>query len=154
MIGVFNSAAKGLLVACIIYCGSASGQQEQAPKLIELNYDDGSGVVGELIDFADGKYRLKTSVGVITVPDDGVLCNGDACPEKAIPPVPGKAIKLTSLDGTTVLSGELLEVSDGMYVVSTSIGVIKIEVDLVHCEGNDCVLPLSNSQESDVTRTQ
>jgi len=112
MIGVFNSAAKGLLVACMLYCGLASGQQEQAPKLIELTYDDGSGVVGELVDFADGKYRLKTSVGVITVPDEGVLCNGAACPKKDLPPAaPGKAIKLTSLDGTTVLSGELLEVA-------------------------------------------
>lgn len=148
MIGVCKSAAKGLLVACITYCGLASGQQEQTPKLIELTYDDGSGVVGELIDFADGKYRLKTSVGVITVRDENVVCIGAACPEKDVPQVTDDTIKLTSLDGTTVLSGELLEVTDGNYVVSTSIGIIKIEVELVHCEGKDCVLPLTNSQES------
>jgi len=123
---------------CVICCGSASGQA-QLPRLVELTYDDGSGVVGELIEFTDGKYRLKTSVGVITVHDDGVVCNGAVCPKKEVPPVLNKSIKLTSLNSAVVLTGELLEVTDGKYVVSTIVGIVKIEIDLVNCEGEGCV---------------
>jgi len=138
MLGIYKFAAKRILLVCIIYCASASGQT-QSSKLVELTYDDGSGIVGELIEFADGKYRLETSVGVITVPEDGVLCKGAQCPKKHVAPVSGKTIKLTSLDGAAVVTGELLEVTDGKYVVSTSVGVVKIPVDLVICEGDGCL---------------
>jgi len=118
--------------------GSAIGQQ-QIPALVELTYDDGVGISGELLDFANGKYRLKTSVGIVTIPDEGVACNGSACPDKGTPANSFKGIKLISLDKSTVLTGELVEIRDGLYVVSTSVGIVEIEMALVECEGKGCI---------------
>jgi len=148
MIADCNATTKSVLLVCLIFCGSAGGQA-QSPNQVELTYDDGDGVTGELLEFADGRYRLKTSVGVVTIYGDGVSCNGAACPDSNASPDQDEVIKLTSLDGTTTLFGELLEVKDGMYVVSTSVGIIEIEIDLVNCEGEGCVLASSADKASE-----
>ncbi len=148
MIGVYNATVKRLLMTCAICCGSASAQA-QSPRQIELTFDDGPGVVGELIDYTDGKYYLKTSVGIIAVPDDGVQCVGEACTLQRAPRSQANFIKLISLDGATALSGELLAVKDGMYVVSTSIGTVEIVVELVQCKGEGCIQAPPILQESE-----
>jgi len=50
----------------------------------------------------------------------------------------GEIVKLTSHDGETVLTGKLLAITEGMYVVSTSAGDVEIEVHIVDCEGAAC----------------
>lgn len=136
MFGVYDASTIRLIIICITYCASTGGQAQTLGQ-VELTYDDGPGVVGELIEYNDGKYRLQTSVGEITVPDDGVLCKGAACPAKE--PNQAQVIHVSSLDGATVMSGELLEVKDGKYVLSTVVGVIEIDIDLVNCQGDGCI---------------
>ncbi len=49
-----------------------------------------------------------------------------------------EAVVLISNDGYTRIEGDLLKMDNGMYVVATSVGQIKIPVADVRCEGAGC----------------
>lgn len=53
--------------------------------------------------------------------------------------VPASAeLTLTSKDGSFVINGDLSRFENGFYHVDTSIGELKVAVDLVECTGPDC----------------
>ena len=110
----------------------ASGQS------VTLKYDDGDGISGELIEFANDVYKLQTSIGLVTIPAEGISCIGLACPESERLQIASAPITLTSHDGSAQLSGDLLEVVDGQYVVASDVGEVRIDIDLVTCDGDGC----------------
>lgn len=135
-------ASKHFVLAAVLSCASfmAAAQSENT---VTIKFDDGDGITGELLDFSNNMLRLNTSIGPITIPADGVSCIGSACPESLRLEVATAPVVLTSLDGSTTLNGDLIEVSNGQYVVATIAGELRIDVDVVTCEGEGCVVPAS-----------
>lgn len=128
---------KGLVLLSALIAFAGPGIAQTA-NTVTLKYDDGDGITGELIEATDDVAKLKTAIGLITVPLDGVFCIGLACPESkrfvsTLPP-----LVLTALDGSVAVSGNLLEVADGQYVIATDLGELRIDVDKVRCEGEGC----------------
>ncbi len=107
---------------------------------ITLNYDDGSGVSGELVAFSDGLFRIQASVGLLTIPAADVACVGAACPEGTTQETSTTAVTLIVDDGTVRISGDLMEFSNGEYVVATKLGEIRISADIAECTGVGCAL--------------
>ncbi len=106
---------------------------------VTLKYDDGTGVSGELLEFTDGNFRIQASVGLISIPAQDVSCIGDACPAGTELELRSAPVKLTSLDGSIILTGDVIEFADGDYVLATDIGEVRINADKVTCEGAGCV---------------
>jgi phosphate transport system substrate-binding protein len=48
------------------------------------------------------------------------------------------AVQLIALDGSAIIKGELIEVSDGSYVVKTALGTLRIGLDEAECSGDAC----------------
>lgn len=106
--------------------------------MISLLYEGEDGVTGELMNY-DGKvYRIATSIGPITIPASDVTCIGNACPEsrRLEPVLP--SILLTGIDGTVSVRGNLIDITNGEYVLATEFGEFRIAVDTVTCEGEGC----------------
>lgn len=132
-----------------------------AQDTVTLQYDDGYGVTGEILDFEDNVFRIRSSLGVITIPSNEVTCSGGACPEGTtaaleVEPEPTITIEilpedqpqveeekpevtLTSLDGQVQLIGRVLEFSGTEYLLKTEVGEIWIDASQVSCEGDGCV---------------
>lgn len=106
---------------------------------VTLQYDDGTGVSGELVEFADGNFRIQASVGLISIPEEDVTCTGQACPAGTTPDVPTPTVTLTSLDGSTTIIGDVIDFVDGEYVISTLMGQLQIGASDVTCEGTGCI---------------
>lgn len=111
----------------------------QNANQVTLKYDDGTGVTGELSTFEDGIFQIKSSIGTVAIPASDVSCIGSACPEGTALEVPSSAVVLTSIDGASQLSGDLIEFADDEYVLATDIGEVRIRADQVTCEGEGCV---------------
>ena len=56
----------------------------------------------------------------------------------AAPAANAEQVKLTSIDTGFVLTGELLEYTDGNFVIRSSIGQLTIDSRQVRCEGDGC----------------
>jgi hypothetical protein len=117
----------------------ASVGMAQNANQVTLKFDDGTGISGELLEFANDTFRIQAHVGLIVVPADGVFCIGAACPEGTLLEVESAAVTLISLDGTQQLSGDVIEVVNGEYVLATDFGEVRIGTELVKCEGVGCV---------------
>ncbi len=94
---------------------------------------------GALTDFKDNKFFLDSSIGLVVIPTDGVICIGDACPEGTRLQLENARVVLTAIDGTASITGDLIEVDGDEYVVATSIGEQRVAIDIVNCEGEGCV---------------
>lgn len=118
----------------------ATSGMAQGTNQITLKYDDGSGVSGELIEYTGDIFRIQASIGLIAIAAQDVSCIGVACPEGTALEVPSAPVTLTSLDGSLRVSGNVIEVSEGAYIVATDLGEMRIEANLVSCEGAGCVV--------------
>jgi len=98
---------------------------------------------GALTDFKDNKFFLDSSIGLVVIPTDGVICIGDACPEGTRLQLENARVVLTAIDGTASITGDLIEVDGDEYVVATSIGEQRVATDIVNCEGEGCVPALA-----------
>lgn len=127
------STALGL---CAAFVGTASAQ---AANTVTLKTDGGEDVTGELVEFSNNLFRIQARVGLIAIPADGVTCIGAACPEGTRLETTGPVITLTARDGSATVSGNLIEISNGQYVLATDIGEMRIDQSMVDCEGSACV---------------
>ena len=53
-------------------------------------------------------------------------------------PLAAQDVTLTSLDGQVRLSGQLMGIADGAYVLRGQFGEVQVAVDKMHCEGQAC----------------
>lgn len=99
--------------------------------------DDMSGILRE---YKDGRYLIDGAVGLVAIPSEGVTCVGNACPGGNPAQTADAAVVLRSKDGTLSFSGDLVEVTDTDYVISTgAAGQHSVPISLVTCEGSGCV---------------
>ncbi|MEM9795374.1 MAG: hypothetical protein AAF919_02730 [Pseudomonadota bacterium] len=116
----------------------ATTANAQDANQVTLKFDDGEGVSGQLLGFEDGIFRLRASVGRVSIPAQDVFCIGAACPEGTELEIPPAPVTLASPDGSLRVSGDLLEFTNGTYVVATNVGELRIEAEMVTCEGDGC----------------
>ncbi len=126
------------ILAGLMFLATPSLAQDS--NQVTLKYDDGNGVSGELIEFANDVFRIQASVGVIAIPAQEVSCIGAACPEGTEPESEQGLgpVTLTTRDGQTKISGDLIEFVDGYYLIATELGEMRINADQVTCQGPGC----------------
>ena len=62
------------------------GATPVSAQMVQLESGNGEiQINGELIDFADGRYSISTTLGMLSIAADSVSCTGLACPQKATP---------------------------------------------------------------------
>ena len=118
---------------------TASTGVAQAQETVTIKFDDGDGVTGELVQFSNDLFKIKTVIGQVTIPAEGVFCIGAACPESTRLEIAPSPITLTSTNGDVTISGNLIEIANDQYVIATSAGELKINIGDVTCEGEGCV---------------
>lgn len=126
----------------------AVAQDEGTVSLRFANGQDS--ISGALVDFKDNRFFLESSVGLVAIPTDGVICVGEACPEGTKLEIDNAAVVLTSKDGTVTISGDLIEIDNNEYVLATVVGEQRIAADLVNCAGQGC-LPVGSAVGTDKT---
>jgi len=128
-----------LLIAFLfsVFAPLASAQNSNTVLLESL--DKSVSVSGELVEAADGQYRLSTIAGIISVDVNTVSCTGAACPQVTPNFQAGAEVKLTSADGAVNVIGSITDIVDGHYVIENAVlGSVKIAIDLVECSGEGC----------------
>jgi hypothetical protein len=118
---------------------AASTGASQTQETVTIKFDDGDGVTGELVEFENDTFKIQTVIGRVTIPAEGVFCIGSACPPSTRLEIAPSPMALTSFDGAIKLSGNLLEIADGQYVLATDFGELRIDTDEVTCEGEGCL---------------
>lgn len=120
----------------------ATSSFAQGTSDVTLSFADGQdNLSGRLVEFKDDKYFIETAVGLVAIPSDGVSCDGINCPNvQAAKPEDAKVI-VKAKDGSFTFAGELTEIDDDTYVLDTVVGVQRIPVKLVDCEGQLCPEP-------------
>ena len=118
---------------------TASTGVAQTQETVTIKFDDGDGVTGELVEFSNGLFKIKTVIGQVTIPAEDVFCIGAACPESTRLEIASSPITLTSSDGEATVSGNLIEIADDQYVLATSAGELRVNTGDVTCEGEGCV---------------
>ena len=105
---------------------------------------------GDLIAIADGNYVVRTQLGDLKIATDSVTCVGAGCPnvevtslEPTVEEVPvaepeTMIVTLQSFDGDLKFVGELLDVTNGKYVIQTNLGELRVSASTVSCEGPAC----------------
>lgn len=121
--------------------------------LVTLEAPNGSvSITGELISADDQSYTIKGSLGLITLPRNGVICTGASCPgtePEAPAPVSSRQVVLDSIDDETKITGELVGVEDNFYVIRNTLGEFRVAIANVNCIGEAC--PSTNAPDTGVT---
>lgn len=100
---------------------------------------------GTLVEFKDDKFLIESKLGLLAIPNIGVVCIGAACPEGTTPQIDDARIVLTSLDGSVTIEGDLIEVRNNTYFIATAVGEQLVSIDAVNCVGEACVEPTALS---------
>lgn len=110
-----------------------------AAQSVTLKTDDGTiNITGDLLEFAEGQYRVQTAMGEMHLRADAVTCEGPGCPSE-ITYVFGETVTLTTADQTVRVSGTLLDVVDNEYVLEVrGLGEVRLDVGLTECSGPGC----------------
>ncbi|SPF76107.1 Phosphate-binding protein PstS [Aliiroseovarius pelagivivens] len=107
---------------------------------------------GNLIAIENGNYIVRTQLGDLQIATDSVTCVGGGCPQvvvESLEPtetVPENIkidaddprVTLTSFDGNLKFVGDLIEVTNGKYVIKTNLGELRVSASTVKCEGPAC----------------
>ncbi len=142
---LIEKICKRTAYAAALVMGFGAAQAIAAdPDTVTIKFDDGEGITGTLVEASAQSVRLDTLMGVVTIPADGVACIGAACPEALRLDYEEAPLILTSLDGATRVTGDLLEVVGEQYVIATELGEMRIDFNKVTCEGQAC-LPYEES---------
>lgn len=126
-----------LALAASVFAGIGAAQTADEVK---LEFGDGNFITGTLIAFEDGSYEVDSIAGPVTIPAAEVTCVGAACPELPAANDGDNKLVLTSLDGSATIEGELVEIVDEQYLLSTDVGEITINIADVTCEGARCAV--------------
>ncbi|MBM7069374.1 phosphate ABC transporter substrate-binding/OmpA family protein [Actibacterium sp. 188UL27-1] len=107
---------------------------------VKLQSDDNSiNLSGDLIDFKNGVYFIRTDLGALRISADRVNCIGAACPDlEGQEAVVNDQVRLRTDDGSIELEGRLVKFEDETYFVETTIGDFQLASDGVQCVGEAC----------------
>ncbi|MCV2880418.1 phosphate ABC transporter substrate-binding/OmpA family protein [Actibacterium sp. XHP0104] len=106
---------------------------------------------GELIAITDGNYIVRTQLGDLQIQTNSVTCEGEPCPKvdvASLEPAQEEELKprdvddirvtLTSFDGDLKFVGDLVDITNGKYVIRTNLGELRVSASTVSCEGPAC----------------
>ena len=88
--------------------------------------------------FLRGKHRSELQFGLIRPLISGLAAICLSVGATASADEPSSLVRLDALDGSAVIRGELIDVSDGSYVIKTAIGTMRIGIDEAECIGSNC----------------
>ncbi len=140
------AAVATTMIAATLVINIASMGFAQSADTVTLRFAGNKSVTGELVEFSDNKFQLISSVGTITVPNEGVDCVGARCPEGTRLETSGDQLVLTSKDGSVTLTGDLIEIAENQYVLATDVGEVRVDINLVNCEGTSCITIVSEPE--------
>lgn len=115
-----------------------------AQNIVTLqSQDEAVNLTGELLSFQDDVYVIRTNLGSLRISADRVECFGEGCPKPevvAAPVLPDEpsVVTLKSIDGATTITGTLLGFENGVYLMRTGFGELRISADDSTCEGAGC----------------
>lgn len=128
---------RGVAAALLLALPSMAGAQTEFN--VTLRFADGQdSISGALTNFENNRFYINASIGLVAIPADGVVCIGDACPQSTRLKLENARIVLTAKDGSASMAGDLIEIHRNEYVLATAIGVQRVPVDLVDCDGALC----------------
>ncbi|MEM7056061.1 MAG: phosphate ABC transporter substrate-binding/OmpA family protein [Pseudomonadota bacterium] len=137
-----NSLKVGVLAAAsfALTMGSSTLPSiAQSDNKVTLEAIDGSTRIrGELIEYNEDVYIIKSNLGTLTVAFDSVECTGAACPDLSPDPALTRQVILTAVSDGTVIMGELVDYSSDHYTIRTALGEFRISNRLVDCVGDVC----------------
>jgi len=139
-----SSRVTGFVLTTLVVANTVMGQSAIAQNSNQVSLRFGGefeSVTGDLLGYEDGKFRLQTTIGPVTIPGEGVACIGNACPEGTKADIKGPFLTLSDPDSNISISGNLIEVKGGNYVLATGFGELSIAIEGVVCEGEGCVEP-------------
>lgn len=146
MVARLGGLSQTIALATALCGGLATAGFAQTENTVTLKYQGGEDITGEFLEVANGMVKIDSAIGMIAIPLDGLSCVGAACPDGTHIELAGEPVTLTSKVGNVSLSGHLIDIVDGQYVLATNIGEIKIDTDTVNCAGVDC-LPQEGNDE-------
>jgi len=71
---------KNLLTTTLLASGLAFATTGAADVITLTSADGALTISGDLVAFEDGFYRIRTTIGDLSISDNDVSCEGDACP--------------------------------------------------------------------------
>lgn len=138
-----HTHAAGLLWAAGLSLAAASAVAQTADT-ISLRFDDGAfgeTITGTMQSYDGTMFVVDSVLGEVAIPAEFVSCIGAACPEGTALEVTSPVITLTSHDGDAAIEGQLIEISDGKYIMATDVGELSIQTHMVSCAGAGCPDP-------------
>ena len=139
MASKISSFGKPFVLACVLAQSTTASLAQE----VQLSTNDGSlSVSGQLIEFADQKYTIETSVGTMTFDSGNVLCSGEACPATNAPGSESDAPRSEfSIVGLGILASELMPEFLSSYAQS-----IRAQID----DNSDGNYVLTNAENKEV----
>lgn len=103
---------------------------------VRLTSKDGTfSVSGNVIEFVNDEYVLATDIGEIRVGASLATCEGAGC----VTPQEPVSRKVTLVNGTTTIEGELIRIEDGAYIVNVDqLGEMRVDATNFECRGEAC----------------
>ena len=139
-------------IAATFLALAPQGAAAQDPNTVTLRFaGDQESLSGPLIKFEDDKFLIDSKIGMVAIPASAAVCIGDACPEGTRLVLEESGVTLTSLDGTVMINGDLIEVDGDEYVLATAFGEQRIQTAMVTCEGVGCVEVTAARLDADST---
>ena len=126
---------------CALMFAMTPQANAQGQQTVTLESENKSvSITGELVEFDDETFTIRGTLGVITVPRNGVLCTGGGCPsnEPEVVAAPAREVVLASIDDETRITGELVDVEAEHYVIRNALGDFRIAIANVECLGQAC----------------
>ena len=134
---------KSLVIGATLFSW-ASFVSAQDNTVVLKSFDENFEVTGELLEFDDEIFHIRTAIGDLDVDREFVTCAGAACPGNDLVEKENDndddddgTVTLASGDGTT-FTGKLLGFDGVNYILDTTIGVLTIRGEFVSCAGASC----------------
>ncbi|MEL6520759.1 MAG: phosphate ABC transporter substrate-binding/OmpA family protein [Pseudomonadota bacterium] len=100
--------------------------------------DRGINVSGDLIEYSNGIYHIRTDLGDLKIRAEQVTCIGDPCPTADVPALGDDIVVIKTNDGRIELEGRILAFEDGIYKFGTSVGIFEVPASEAQCIGAAC----------------
>lgn len=134
------SGRVSLLASALLAAVLPQATMAQDGGEVTLRFASGQdSLSGTLQDFKDDKFMIETNLGLLAIPNTGVVCIGAACPEGTGLEIENARVTLVSKDGSVTIEGDFLEIADGKYVLATAVGEQRVDIAMVDCTGEGCV---------------
>lgn len=143
-----TQAAVAVATVSLLAIFSAGTAAAEPVSLIA--HDSYSKISGNLLAYEDDIYTIGTAVGILRVKASSVECEGAGCPERktfatasslanvSAGTAAAEPVSLIAHDNFSKVSGELLAYEDGIYLIRTALGDLRVKASSVECEGSAC----------------